>query len=575
MDVSDFKDPSEVSSAFPGGEDVGMVRLARGSAYYWNSGNPGENDISVAQALSKLAVAAFHSSFTRRHHEFEAVNHLVAASRSASQLTGKEAQQELARGWRAILNLELDQAFAMAAALELDITDLPPPIKGRLLGEIQVLRAVGFAFGDNSAAAVTIASRQPRDRLRPLMRRLASTVCRFGYWKAGELGKLYPFSQTPVGTGQSRHSASIDVFDLLIQAAGAFQQLNVGTAKRMADDALGMAQTWHGEPSAAASFAASLIGQIAYEEGDLARAETALRPLLLQGPPDRLPIECLVRGYPIYSHIAAHRGEQLEAVQYLLDGENRGRARGSPLLIASCLSSHISLCIGMGALDEARECYARLQSVAYDQQRAFCGGQSAIAMQCILANARIKLMTSPCLTQVGVLRQLYRTALGWNDHYAAIVLAIRLVEALHIVGETEEASVILARALRITMNSGIFQTFIDGGNRVRALLIGMHNRPAPDWHDLLPFLSTLVRRLSDCPVSRGSSRTAARTRRILSPRECHILQLIGGGMSNKRIAQELKIAPETVKSHAKHIFVKLNVQTRAQAVARSVGLGLL
>jgi ATP/maltotriose-dependent transcriptional regulator MalT len=540
MDVSDFKDPSGVSMAFPGSEDVGTGRIARRSAYYWNS----------------------------------ETNHLMSASRSPSQFTGKEAQQELARGWRAILNLELDQAFAVAAALELDITGLPPPIKGRLLGEIQVLRAVGFAFSDNSAAAVTIASQEPRYRLRPLMRRLASTVCRFGYWKAGELEKLYTFNQTPVGTGQSRHSALIDVFDLLIQAAGAFQQLNVGTAKRMADDALGMAQTRHGEPSAAASFAASLIGQIAYEEGDFARAETALRPIL-QGPPDHLPIECLVRGYPIYSHIAAHRGEQFEAVQYLLDGEKRGRARGSPRLIASCLSAHISLCIGMGALDEARECFVRLQDVAYDQQRTFCGRQSAIAMQCILANARIKLMTSPCLTQVGVVRQLYQAALGWNDHYAAIVLAVRLVEALHIVGETEEAGFILTRALRITMNSGIFQTFIDGGNRVRALLIGMHNRPAPDWHDLLPFLSTLVRRLPDCPVSKASPQTAAGTRRILSPRECHILQLIGRGMSNKRIAQQLKIAPETVKSHAKHIFVKLNVQTRAQGVARAVGLRLI
>jgi ATP/maltotriose-dependent transcriptional regulator MalT len=405
------------------------------------------------------------------------------------------------------------------------------------------------------------------------MRRLTSTVCRFGYWKTGELARLYTFNQTPVGTGISRHSASIDVFDLLIQAAGAFQQLNVGTAKRMADDALGMAQTWHGEHSAAASFAAGLIGQIAYEEGDFARAETALRPIL-QGPPDRLPVECLVRGYPIYSHIAAHRGEELEAVQYLLDGERQGRALGSPRLIAGCLSAHIGLCLGKGALDEARECFARLQSVAYDQQHAFCGRQSAIAMQCTLADARIKLMTSPCLTQVGVVRQLYQSALGWNDHHSAIVLAVRLVEALLIVGETEEATVILARALRITMNSGIFQTFIDGGDRVRALLIGMHNRPAPDWHDLLPFLSTLVRRLSDCPAHKGPSRRTAGTRRILSPRECLILQLIGRGMSNKRIAQELKIAPETVKSHAKHIFVKLNVQTRAQAVARAVGLGL-
>ena len=539
----------------------------------WNSEIPGENDVAVAHALSRLAVSAHHSGFTHRHHEFEVVNHLAAVPRSANRFTGKEAQRELARAWRAILNLELDQAFAVAAALELDIADLPVPIKGRLLGEIQVLRAVGFAFGDNSAAAVTIASREPRDRLRPLMRRLASTVCRFGYWKAGELAKLYTFNPTPVGAGQSRHSASIDVFDLLIQAAGAFQQLNVGTAKRMADDALGMAQSWHGEHSPAASFASGLIGQIAYEEGDFPRAETALRAIL-QEPPDRLPVECLVRWYPICSQIAAHRGEELEAVQYLLDGERRGRALGSPRLIAACLIAHINLCLCMGALDEARECCARLQSVAYDQQGAFCGRQSAIAMQCILADARIRLLTSRCLTQVGVVRQLYQAALGWNDRYAAIVLAVRLVEALHIVGETEEAIIILARALRITMNSGIFQTFIDGGNRVRALLIGMHNRPAPDWLDLLPFLSTLVRRLSDCPVYKGASRSGAGPRRILSPRECNILQLIGRGMSNKRIAQELKIAPETVKSHAKHIFVKLDVQTRAQAVARAVGLGL-
>ena len=96
----------------------------------------------------------------------------------------------------------------------------------------------------------------------------------------------------------------------------------------------------------------------------------------------------------------------------------------------------------------------------------------------------------------------------------------------------------------------------------------------PDSHDLLPFLSTLVRRLPDSLTSKVSPRAAV-GRRILSPRESHILRLIGRGMSNKRIAQELKIAPETVKSHAKHIFVKLNAQTRAQAVAYALGQRLL
>jgi ATP/maltotriose-dependent transcriptional regulator MalT len=572
MDASDFKGPSGVSMALMGSEDGGMAPIARGSAGYWDSEIPGESAVPVAQALSGVAVRAVHSRFTCRRNAID--DHLVIAPRPLSQYTSKEAKQELARGLRAILNLGLDQAFAIVAALEFDVRDLPPPIKNRVLGEIQVLRAVGFALSDNSAAAVAIASREPKDLLRPLMRRLASTVCRLGHWKAGEWEKLYTSVPSPMVTRRSQRSVLIDVFDLSIQAAAAFQQLNVGTAKRMADDAFGMAQTWLGEPSAATSFTASLVGQIAYEEGDFVRAETALRGIL-QGPSDHLPIECLVRGYPIYSLIAAHRGKQSEAVQYLLDGEKRGRARGSPRLIASCLSTQISLWIDVGALDEARECFARLQDVAYDQQGASCGRQSAVAMQCILAKARIKLMSSPCRTQVGVLRQLYQGALDWNDYYAAIVLALRLVEALHIIGETEEASRVLARTLRISMNSGIFQTFLDGGNHVRAMLIHMYNRPAPDGHDLLPFLSTLVRRLPGRPISKGSPREVAAALRILTPRECHILQLIGRGMSNKRIAQELKIAPETVKSHAKHIFVKLNAQTRAEAVARAIGLRLL
>ncbi len=61
----------------------------------------------------------------------------------------------------------------------------------------------------------------------------------------------------------------------------------------------------------------------------------------------------------------------------------------------------------------------------------------------------------------------------------------------------------------------------------------------------------------------------------LSERESDILKLIGGGLSNKEIARNLAIAPETVKSHVKHIFTKLNVEKRAQAVSRAQILGLV
>jgi len=61
----------------------------------------------------------------------------------------------------------------------------------------------------------------------------------------------------------------------------------------------------------------------------------------------------------------------------------------------------------------------------------------------------------------------------------------------------------------------------------------------------------------------------------LSPRERCILELIGGGQSNKEIARALGIAPETVKSHLKNMFVKLSVERRAQAVYRAQSLGMM
>jgi ATP/maltotriose-dependent transcriptional regulator MalT len=61
----------------------------------------------------------------------------------------------------------------------------------------------------------------------------------------------------------------------------------------------------------------------------------------------------------------------------------------------------------------------------------------------------------------------------------------------------------------------------------------------------------------------------------LSVRECMIVRLMSDGLSNKRIARQLSIAPETVKSHAKSIFLKLTVQTRAHAVYRAATLGLI
>lgn len=52
----------------------------------------------------------------------------------------------------------------------------------------------------------------------------------------------------------------------------------------------------------------------------------------------------------------------------------------------------------------------------------------------------------------------------------------------------------------------------------------------------------------------------------LSPRELEVLDLIVRGLSNKQIAYDLKISEDTTKNHVKHIFEKLDVRNRTQAV---------
>jgi ATP/maltotriose-dependent transcriptional regulator MalT len=74
----------------------------------------------------------------------------------------------------------------------------------------------------------------------------------------------------------------------------------------------------------------------------------------------------------------------------------------------------------------------------------------------------------------------------------------------------------------------------------------------------------------DTPSSQNTSPIDA-----LSERELEVLRLTAAGHSNRQIAHDLVLTLNTVKSHIHHIYGKLGVASRTQAVARARELHLL
>lgn len=61
----------------------------------------------------------------------------------------------------------------------------------------------------------------------------------------------------------------------------------------------------------------------------------------------------------------------------------------------------------------------------------------------------------------------------------------------------------------------------------------------------------------------------------ITPREREVLQRIGTGATNTEIAAELVVSEVTVKSHISHIFTKLGLRDRAEAIVYAFDNGLV
>ncbi len=78
------------------------------------------------------------------------------------------------------------------------------------------------------------------------------------------------------------------------------------------------------------------------------------------------------------------------------------------------------------------------------------------------------------------------------------------------------------------------------------------------------------------PVLRALSQYAVQPATlVLSDRELDVLHCLVGGQTTQQMASSLFISENTVKTHVRHIFEKLEVSNRAEAVGKAMQMGLI
>jgi LuxR family maltose regulon positive regulatory protein len=126
-------------------------------------------------------------------------------------------------------------------------------------------------------------------------------------------------------------------------------------------------------------------------------------------------------------------------------------------------------------------------------------------------------------------------------------------------GELGRVKINLEEALELAVPQGYIRLLEDSGALLLGLLAQMPGAPA----------EIRARFRASHPAE------TPELVEMLTAREIDVLRLLAENDTNPEIARKLFLSPETVKVHLKHIFQKLDVTDRRQAVRRARELEIL
>jgi LuxR family maltose regulon positive regulatory protein len=441
-----------------------------------------------------------------------------------------------------------------------------------MLGEICIIRARMAAMRENAPLTTKLSNRAlellPEGELH--LRGDVALDLGHAYCSVGDLESASEAFARAAATGRAADDLRTALFGLRYQASQEISRGRLRKAEELLLDGQRLAERRsEGVPSVAGIIHTGM-GELLYERGDLDEARRLLEEGIELGRRSG-EAKILVYGYVNLARVLMAQGDAEGA--HSLIREAGGLTPRWPLIWAW----QARFWLAQGDVESAAR-WAREYGATEDYMSYPRHFERITMARVLLGEDR----TDEALDSLG---KLLEDALSEGRMAHEIELHVLLALASERLGATDEAFGHLERALTLAEPEGFVRVFVDEGLPMAALLERLIREPrddgsyndAPDGAPHVYAGRLLEHFALQAADSGNGGPRSGRTPGLepLSGREVEVLQLVAAGRSNAEIAGELYLSVGTVKAHVHHIFGKLLVRNRSQAVARARELRLL
>ena len=300
------------------------------------------------------------------------------------------------------------------------------------------------------------------------------------------------------------------------------------------------------------------LGEVLYEQNDLEQAAALLRPVWnhmdRRGFWELVAYSCLLQ-----ARLFRAAGQTGDAIAVLQEGTDSLR-RSDPLDFLKEIQSLLAVYLAEeGQVAEAWRLLPDPLAIGERLPGLSIGSR-------LLNQARVSLVAGRAEATLAFAAQFEQLAAGAGSRRWQMEALLLQALAQARLGKRTAGQSALQKSLALAQPQGYLRLFLDGGEAVRDLLVGLY----PTLTD--PALAQFARRILEAfPAPAPKTPLPAAP---LSEREVQILRLLSLGLSNPAVADQLYISLATVKTHIRHIFEKLGVENRIEALNKAKELHL-